>query len=652
MCGIAGIVLFPTPNNTPYQGSNSCSLDNIHRAVAALQLRGPDANGIFIHQRVALGHTRLAIIDTSDAAAQPISDPSGRYHLVFNGEIFNFGELRQQLLQQGIVVRSSGDTEVLLHCLVLWGEEALPKLNGFFALALYDSLEGTIFLARDRMGVKPLLCYVNDNCFLFASEMKALVAMQMPREIDHTAVSLYFQLNYLPPSSAIYKNVFKLQAGTYLRLRIADRHVEQHAFYQIPKPLAEKAFTPNRTVARTVPYQTTQKQLYNLMDSAVQLRLIADVPLGAFLSGGIDSSIITALAAQHTPHLNTFSVGYQDEPFFDETQYALAVAKKCRTEHTVFSLNNQDFFADLYQMLDYIDEPFADSSAIAVYILSKRTAKKVKVALSGDGADELFGGYRKHQAAYHAMHPRWWSKIAIWGLPLWQKLPQSRNGTLSDLVRRLSRFAKAAQLPQQERYWQWASLLNAQAANELLTHKVHENDFLKHKNQFTHILDENSNVNHWLYADTQLVLQGDMLTKVDMMSMANGLEVRSPFLDYRVVNFAFSLPEAYKINANTRKRIVQDTFRTLLPPQIYNRPKQGFEVPLLKWLKTELQHRINHELMNRDFIIQQNIFNYEKIKKIWEQLHSNNPADSAATIWAFVVFQHWWLKNGTIIDES
>jgi asparagine synthase (glutamine-hydrolysing) len=382
------------------------------------------------------------------------------------------------------------------------------------------------------------------------------------------------------------------------------------------------------------------------MDSAVQLRLIADVPVACFLSGGIDSSVITALAARHTTHLNTFSVGFKDAPLYDETPYALAVAKQYNTKHTVFQLSQTDLYQHLDEMLNTLDEPFADSSALAVYLLSKHTAKQVKVALSGDGGDELFAGYNKHAAEYQMYYGGIKANLVKWLHPLWQTLPQRRDTKLGNLIRQLGRFSAAAQLTPAQRYQQWASFGSVAYAQAI----VKQSTPLHLLDTYTAHIGSNQPITDVLKADIQLVLEGDMLRKVDLMSMANSLEVRTPFLDYRVVNFAFSLPDSYKI-ANTKlgglmkKRIVQDAFRHLLPPQIYNRPKHGFEVPITHWLQTDLKPLLLNDLLQKDFIEAQNIFYYPAIEQLLNRLFSNNPADAPMQVWALVVFQWWWKRH-------
>jgi asparagine synthase (glutamine-hydrolysing) len=393
-------------------------------------------------------------------------------------------------------------------------------------------------------------------------------------------------------------------------------------------------------------YQQAQEKLMTLMDEATRLRLIADVPLGAFLSGGIDSSVVVALAARHQQHLNTFSIGYKDHPFFDETRYAQLVARKFSTEHTVFSLTNNDLLGSIDDVLESMDEPFADSSAIPTFILSQRTRKHVTVALSGDGGDEVFAGYNKYMAEWNVMQPSLKRNLVKGLQPLWEVLPKSRNNRLTNTFRQLHRFAQGASLPATDRYWRWASLLPAASAKTLFA-----KSFTASRSGGAELPAlfnwqiSGQDLNEVLLADMKMVLVGDMLVKVDMMSMANSLEIRSPFLDQEVVEFAFGLPAGYKINARMKKRIVQDAFRDLLPGELYNRPKQGFDIPLLDWFRNELWGKINDDLLADRFIKEQQLFDPERIRQLKQKLRSSNPEDSHETIWALMVFQHWGRKS-------
>lgn len=631
MCGITGIFAFNLLGK----------LNKIHvtAATMALEKRGPDFQDIHLDEWVGLGHRRLSIIDTSEYGHQPMWDSGHRYCIVFNGEIFNYQSLRQELESAGVSFRSHSDTEVLLNLFIRDGEACLNKLNGFFAFCIYDKKEQTFFVARDRYGIKPLLYLFDEDKFVFASEMKSIVQYGIDRTLDLASLHTYLQLNYIPAPDTIFSHVKKLMPGYCMHVRPGNLAIKP--YYTIPY---------EATGLSPIGYDEAKEKLKTLLEASVQRRLVADVPLGAFLSGGIDSSVVTALASRHKPDLHTFSIGFRDEKFFDETEYARLVANHFKTKHTVFSLTNDDLYAHVHAILDYLDEPFADSSAINVYILSRETRKHATVALSGDGADELLAGYNKHAAFHRILHSGWKENLVTSLQPLWSALPQSRNSAFSNKVRQLRRFSEGAKLSSKERYWRWAGYANESDVMKMFTADTRARfaveQYRTRKDIILKNIPDNESMNDILLTDVNLVLANDMLTKVDLMSMANALEVRVPFLDYEVVNFIFSLPSDYKINKNLRKRILQDAFRDILPSQLYNRPKKGFEVPLLKWFRREMKSMIVDDLLSKKFIEEQGIFDYAAIEKLIRQLFSSNPGDVHARIWALVVFQHWCKKWG------
>ncbi len=626
MCGICGIYSFSRPLEN--------ALPAVEQALETLTKRGPEVQAHYQEKNVVLGHSRLSVIDISEAANQPFADESGRYTIVFNGEIYNFSQLRDVLRDQGQSFRTRSDTEVLLKWLILNGPEGIKDLQGFFAFAFFDKLSGKILLARDRFGKKPLIYHINDDRIIFASEMKALLKLGAPKLLDQESMHIYFQLNYIPGKWSIYQDVYKLMPGYYMLFDGSDCSVQE--YYHLPeRPLV---------AYEGISYPAAITQLQNKMEEAVVKRLVSDVPLGAFLSGGIDSSVVVALAAKHVNQLKTFSIGFKDEPLFDETNYARSVAKMHNTDHTEFSLTTNDLFGCLYDVLDYIDEPFADSSALAVYILSRETKSKVTVALSGDGADEMFAGYNKHMAHYRARQGGISARLLGALHPLLAPLPQSRNSFLGNKVRQLYRFGEGMGKNDADRYWRWAAFAEENYPEKLLLKSVNHDEYIFRKGKLTPFMQKDGDMNNILRNDMHLVLTNDMLTKVDMMSMANSLEVRVPFLDHDLVDFVFSLPESFKINQNQRKKILKDAFRQVLPPELYHRPKQGFEVPLLGWFRTELKEKIINYWLNDDFIRDQGLFNPKVINNLMKKLFSNNPGEIHAQIWSLVVFQHWHSK--------
>ncbi len=631
MCGITGIYAFNTAGNL--------HMINLSAATDIMEKRGPDFRGVEIMDHVGLGHRRLSIIDTSDNARQPMKDASGRYTIVYNGEIYNFGIFREQLAEMGVSFKSTSDTEVLLYFYMHLKENSLTQLNGFFSFAVYDSEEDSLFLARDRFGIKPLYYYKDEDKFIFASDMRSIIAYGLKKEIDYESLYTYLQLNYIPAPHTMLKDVKILMPGYWMKL---DKNgIETKPFY-------EMKYFHDEVQHFDKSYEQQQIIIRNLLEESVKMRLISDVPLGTFLSGGIDSTIISGLARKHVSELHTFSIGYADEPFFDETNYANLVAKKFDTKHTVFSLTNDDLYDELFNILDYFDQPFADSSAIPTYILSKKTRKHITVALSGDGADELFSGYNKHSALLKAMQSSTFNHLMGVASPVFNLLPKSRNNPLTNKIRQASKYAKGIGLSQSERYWQWAGLISENKALGLLNAASRSHlstaDFLERKNKLLAPIKTQKDFNELLLADMQLVLPNDMLTKVDIMSMANALEVRVPFLDHHLVDYVLQLPSDSKINGSMRKRILQDAFRDLLPPELYNRPKHGFEVPLLKWFRTSLKSLIKDDLLSDKLIEEQNIFDPKAIRRLRGKLFSINPGDSHATVWALMVFQWWWKK--------
>jgi len=626
MCGITGIFAF--------NEIGRFNLPNISLATETLEHRGPDFQKVFVDDFVALGHRRLSIIDLNPNANQPMSAEDGRYQLVFNGEIYNYKSLRQELSSKGVRFETESDTEVLLQLLIHEGAKALNKLNGFFAFAFYDQQKEEMLVARDRYGIKPFYYLEDEDRFIFASELKAILKFGIEKAIDTNSLYTYLQLNYLPAPMSMVKGVKKLMPGHYATIK--KRAVAINSYYKL-QPTFERPFQGS--------YEEAQGELKSLVEKSVERRLVADVPLGTFLSGGVDSSIISAIASKKVEELHTFSIGYKGHSFFDETEYANAVAKHIGSKHQVFSLSLDDLYGYLPKMLKSFSEPFADSSALPVYALSQLTKENVTVALSGDGADELFAGYNKHAALFRLWHPGLKENLVASLRPLWNILPKSRNNPLGNKVRQLKKFADAAQLDVQSQYWMLASLQKARNTTDLLANGILEDvDFEAFdlwKKQMLSALHSKS-INQSLQLDQELVLQGDMLQKVDLMSMQHALEVRVPFLDHELVAFANSLPETFKTNGKRKKMILQDTFRDILPDKIYNRPKHGFEVPLLDWLQKDLKTDIENKWLDKDRIEQQEVFDWEGVQALKKKLFSNNPEDSHAHIWALIIFQEWW----------
>lgn len=620
MCGLAG-----------YQTLNNATLVVDDQAVLrSLSKRGPDAQRCVHVHNTTLYHARLSIIDLSESAHQPMWDASGRYAIIFNGEVFNYQDIRAQLDKKGIQFRTQSDTEVILQALIQWGIEAVQQFEGFFAFAFLDKLTQRLWLVRDRYGIKPLYTYATPTAFFFGSELKALLAMPVPRVLDKLSVAQYAMLNYVPPQRSILQGVRQLAPGSWVCLH-EGRVAEQGLYYQLPT-----------TVHTTVPnYADAQTRVLQLLEASVQRRLIADVPLGVYLSGGIDSSVIATLAARHTPHLHTFTLGF-DNPLYDETAYARLVAKHIGAEHTVLLVKTHDILAHYHEVLDYMDEPFADSSALNFSLLCKHAKQHVTVALSGDGADELFAGYMKHQGEYRIRTRLFEGKLLSMLRPLTALLPAHRNSKLGRKLWQAKKYIQALGISASDRFLLWACVLPPADAQALLG----QDAWVALRSVLTDmaVAVTEDDLNTVLHADFALTLPGDMLVKADRMSMAHSLEVRVPFLDHHLVDYVFGLPAHYKIDAQGRKRVLRDALRSVLPAALYNRPKQGFEVPLRQWLLTEMQTYVEREVVNKDFLQAQGLFHPAAVQALWDKVKQGSNGKEEHSIWALLVFQHTYNK--------
>lgn len=618
MCGILG-AFSKNSNDLPSQEVFKGALDTLHK-------RGPDASGIVSFPKLRLGHRRLSIIDTSPGANQPFEDNTKRYTLVFNGEVYNYRTLKAELVSK-YEFKTDSDTEVLLYHLIEHGERGISQLNGFFAFALWDAHEEKLLVARDRYGIKPLYIYEDEDQLCFASEMKAIFALGVKKELNNVALFRYLQYNYMPTEEGIIQGVNKLEPAHYLKLIKGQKSIHSY-------------FEPSSQKTDSLEEKNPQKSLDALLRRSVERRMVADVPLGTFLSGGVDSSIITLLAKELKPDLQTFSIGYRDEPMFDESAYAQRVAKHIGTKHHTFNLSNDILLENMQEVLEYTDEPFADSSSLAVYTLCKYTKDHITVALSGDGSDEMFAGYNKHRAAYLAKHGGLKTQVARWGGPLWRGLPKSRSTRFGNVVRQLDRFARLCNQDEDDRYLYLARFMTDQNARKLLNREIGDDGVMQWLNQSI----SSKAISGFLDKDLKMVLEGDMLVKVDRMSMANSLEVRVPFLDHEFVEYVRQLEDKYKIDARHQKKILRDVYYNQLPHEVFDRAKHGFEVPLLKWFRNELKSKIDNHWLNPEQIAAQGIFNVKEIDRIKKQLMSNNPGDVQYDIWKLIVFQNWYNK--------
>ncbi len=622
MCGIAGIW---TKN-----GLTTGHEASLNAAIGCIAHRGPDATGSQSYAKAAFGHTRLSIIDVSSRSNQPMTSPDGRYCLVFNGEIYNHKTLGKDLHSAySIELHTTSDTEVLLLGLIHEGKDFLPKLNGFFAFAFYDTLSNTLLCARDRYGIKPFYYSNTVDQVAFGSNLSAVIPFVDNPTISAESLNTYLQFSYIPDPLSMIEGVAKLPPGYSMECN--SEGVELQAWYRIS--LEGSGPSGKNPVS----------EFRNLMQESVAARLIADVPVGTFLSGGLDSSVITLLASRAHGDVPAFSIGFPDHPFFDESRHAAAIAKHLGVRHEIFEVRERDIEEELGNILDAIDEPFADSSAVLVNILSKRTRREVKVALSGDGADELLGGYNKHRALLRSQHSGITNRVLRSSAPALSLLPNSRNHAVWDRLRKIRRYSGGLRLDFAERYKAWASFTPKAEVEALLIPGMRFSQGLTAVQQKLDLLDP-QDFNSVLVTDMALVLAGDMLQKVDSMSMHRALEVRVPFLDHRVVDYVMALPHAEKIDHKSGKKLLRKAFTDDFPDGAFDRGKRGFEAPLKHWMNTVLNAELDRLLSPR-FIESQNIFDLASVQKLRRKVKGVNPGDAAHTLWAILVFQHWWERN-------
>ena len=615
--------------------------DVLRRMVSRLSHRGPDDNGTHLHHRpdvsIGLGHRRLSIIDLSDSGRQPMTNENGTVWMVFNGEIYNFRPLRDELAGKGHRFRSHTDCEVVIHLYEEEGIGGVEKLLGMFAFALWDEKSQALYLCRDRLGIKPLVYAQNGGSITFASEIKGILQdPDIPREIDWNALGLYLTFNYIPAPNTIFDGIKKLRPGHILMVHNGKTVEKEYWNIDNHSPLP---------VQRD--FITQKNELFELLEHAVRMRMIADVPLGAFLSGGIDSSIIVGLMARNSSKpVKTYSIGYKDMPMFDETEYAREVARLHHTDHHEIKLGSQDIIDVIPDVLDSFDEPFADSSALPMFVVSRETGRDVTVALSGDGGDELFAGYRMYAGE------RWYARYCLLPSfirshiiePLALSFPDSRDKKLSDYMRRAKKFAKGARYGTfEERFSAWNEIFSTAERQDILT-RAHHIDHHLGKRLLAERLNERKDdaINRMLYTDVKESLPGDMLKKVDAMSMLNALEVRVPFLDHRVCELAFTISGDRKFRKGKGKYILLETFKDILPPSLQTRPKWGFEIPVSRWLKSDLKYLID-EYLSREVVARQGIFHYDAIETLIGSFMSNR-TDTSWQLWNLIVFQVWYSR--------
>lgn len=619
MCGINGLIHFDG------KGEQVKNKQLVHEMNEKIIHRGPDSEGLYADDVCSFGMRRLSIIDL-DGGNQPIWNREHNKFIVFNGEVYNYLELKNELIALGEVFHTKSDTEVILLGYERYGVSFFNRLDGMFAFAIYDVIRKKCVIARDRTGEKPLYYYSDGEIFLFGSELKSLLSTNLiKKEIDKEALSCYFQLTYIPAPMSIIKNVNKLEAASYIIVE-GDGKFIINKYWKLA--INDKNDYHN--------YEWCKKHLKDLLYKSVERRMISDVPIGAFLSGGFDSSIIVGIMSEISDRpCETFTIGFNDKQY-DESELAQLVAKKNNTNHHIILLDWNETQRDIDTILNNIDEPFADPSLIATYEVSKKTREYVKVALTGDSGDELFAGYDKYLISYYTQKYNKIPKIIRKGLieNVISALPYNSN-----IVRKANKVINSANIDiyEQRKKMMCLGFKNEEIKRLLPNQPVNELNFIKKDYDYLLQQDEQKRTQ---YVDLKTVLEGCMLTKVDRASMLASLETRVPLLNKDIIEFAFNMPTEFKINKTNKKIILKDTFRDLLPEELFKAPKHGFNVPIREWLENELYDNLK-KYSDEQFIKKQGLFDYEFVKDIIGT-HMAHKADKNRELWAFYVFQNWY----------
>ena len=599
--------------------------------LATISHRGPDDQGVFIDKDIVLGIRRLSVIDLVNGH-QPIHNEDESLWIVYNGEIYNFSELRGYLEKKGHIFYTKSDTEVILHLYEEYGRDCVNKLNGMFAFVIWDKKKNELFLARDRFGIKPLYYSEFNGQFIFASEIKAI--LQFPdfkRELDFNALNQYLTFEYVPAPRSIFKKIQKLPAAHLLIYK--NKNISLVKYWDID--FFQRGNLINEVEA--------EERLLEVLKNVAKRHLVSDVPLGVFLSGGIDSSAITALTSNFsTDRIKTFSIGFKEDSF-DESRYIQQVAKLYNTEHNHQVFEAKDLFSMLLEAVRYLDEPLGDASFFPTYLLSKFTRQNVKVALSGDGGDEIFAGYPTYQAhkltKYYYLIPPVVRKNIINNIIM--NLPVSLDNFSLDF--KAKKFISSNSSIPIIRHIDWMGSFNYQDKFELYAPGLKE--ILAKENLSNSLayylkeLEVKDELDRLQYIDIKTYLQDDLLVKTDRASMANSLEVRVPYLDHELVEFVFGLPSSLRLNNFKTKYILKKAMRNFLPKNIINRKKKGLGMPVAFWIKSDIKRLIS-DIFERNKIIKEGFFNYECIDRLLKE-HFNNRADNRKKIWTLLMFELW-----------
>jgi asparagine synthase (glutamine-hydrolysing) len=624
MCGICGIYRFNSGEDISYS--------DIKRMNDLIYHRGPDDEGFYLKKNIALAMRRLSIIDLN-TGNQPISNENGDIWLVFNGEIYNFSDLRKDLESKGHIFKTKSDTEVIVHLYEEEGEDFPKFLRGMFAIALFDEKKSKLILCRDRFAKKPLFYSIGDKFIAFSSELNSLISYsEIKREINLKAVDSYLTLQYIPSPMTIYRDINKLDAASILVYEKEEVRIKK--YWHLPLDFENHELS----------LLEIKNEIYRLAEESVKLRMVSDVPLGAFLSGGIDSSIVVALMSKNSSKaVKTFSIGFKEEKF-SELKYARSVANMYKTEHNEFVVES-DMFSAMEDLIVHYGEPYADSSALPSFFVSKETRKYVKVALNGDGGDELFGGYLRYlgvkAASYFQIMPLWMKKFFLYSLSPFKE----KDAPFNNLWRARKFLSAAMNSSMEETYLSSVSFFKISEKNIILSNEFQKSlgEDLDYADRYIKNLFKDAEkkdlINKFSYVDLNSYLPHCLMTKMDIASMANSLECRSPFLDHKLAEFVFPLSGKLKLKGFTTKWIMKETFKELLPEDIYKRGKMGFGIPLGVWFKGRLkktweENCLSEKALNRGY------FKKDEILNLWEA-HQSGKRDNGYKLWSLLMLELW-----------
>jgi asparagine synthase (glutamine-hydrolysing) len=629
MCGIVGF-LSPKREDT-----------TMEKMLEVQAYRGPDDRGVFVEKVeeyfVHLGHNRLSIQDLSSHGHQPFISDCGNYTIVFNGEVYNFKSIRAELEALGYSFISDSDTEIVLYAYKAWGMACLDKFIGMFAFALLDKMNEKLYLVRDRAGVKPLYYYEKDGVFLFSSELKSFHEHPaFKKELNKEVLPYYFQFGYVPAPHTIFKNTYKLEPGHYAELKIKNLELKIKQYWSVDACYAAEKFDASE--------REILDDLERLLTDAVELRMVADVPVGVFLSGGYDSSLVTALLSKNQNRkLNTYTIGFENKQY-NEAEHAKMVAKHFGTEHREYYVTQKEMLEKVETLPFYYDEPFGDSSAIPTMMVSELAKKDVTVALSADGGDEVFCGYSKYfflQKFSNIFSSKFKKNLLMTtvnsvGVETVERfnsfLPKNIQQTnIRDKYSKFQRAVNADSLS--DMFLQASSYVNSSDVQKFLNIKSNSNLFESFSIQKKHAF-----IDEMMRVDYQTFMVDDVLTKVDRASMSVSLEGREPLLDHRIVKYMARVPVSLKYKNNQGKYLARQILYKHIPPSIIDKPKAGFQIPLLEWLQTDLKHLVEKYLDRSR--LDDEIFNLDEIEQIKSELLSGNHIN-VSKVWFIIMYEMW-----------